>query len=264
MSVVAMIQARMSSTRLPGKVLKVVTGAPMLWRMIERVRRARQIDRVAVLTSRDVVDDPLVSFCHECNIECFRGPLKDVLGRYWLAAQHYRATHIVRLTADCPLIDPDVIDAVVMQHLAEHNDYTSNCLDYSLPDGLDVEVISYSTLKGLARTANKISEREHVTLHIREHPELYKVGSWMASECVSNMRWTVDYPQDLEFVRRIFDRLYPHNPDFRLSDVVALLAESPELNGINPDIPTNEGLSRSLQSDYEVTIDEYGQVPELV
>lgn len=263
MSVIAMIQARLSSSRLPGKVLEPVAGEPMLWRMVERVRHARQIHRVVVLTSREPQDDPLVGFCHERGIDCFRGSLNDVLGRYWQATQHYQATHVVRLTADCPLIDPEVIDAVVAKHLAENNDYTSNCLQYSLPDGLDVEVVSAKTLETIARVANRMSEREHVTLRIRQYDQEYKVGSWMADQDLSGKRWTVDYRQDLEFVRRVFERLYPVNPDFRLKDILALLAREPDLECINPDIPSNEGMTRSLQSDYEVTIDEYGQVPEL-
>lgn len=263
MSVIAMIQARMTSSRLPGKVLEPVLGEPMLWRMVERVHHARQIDRVVVIISREPSDDPLWRFCHNRSIDCFRGPLNDVLGRFWLAAQRYRPDHIVRLTADCPLIDPEVIDAVVAQHLADNNDYTSNCLEYSLPDGLDVEVVSYTALERLAHSANRLSEREHVTLGIRHRGEGFQTGSWVARTKLSGMRWTVDYPQDLEFVRQVFNGLYPNNPDFGLSDVLALLAERPELHRINPDIPSNEGMTRSLQTDYEVTINEYGQVPEL-
>ena len=235
----------------------------MLWRMVERVRHARELHRVVVLTSRESSDDPLVGYCHEQEIDCFRGPLNDVLGRYWLAAQYYQATHVVRLTADCPLIDPEVIDAVVAKHLAEHNDYTSNCLEYSLPDGLDVEVVSAQALESMAFAANKVSEREHVTLRIRQHHQDYKVGSWISDQDLSGMRWTVDYQRDLDFVRRVFERLYPSNPDFRMKDILALLASEPDLTKINPDIPSNEGMVRSLQSDYEVAIDEHGQVPEL-
>jgi len=263
MSVIAMIQARLSSSRLPGKVLQPILGEPLLWRMIERVRRAHHIDQVVVLTSRAESDDALADYCRRQKIACLRGPLGDVLGRFLLAIEHYQPSHVVRLTADCPLLDPAVIDSVIDQHLAQHNDYTSNCLEYTLPDGLDVEVVDAQVLRQLAFVAQWASEREHVTLRIRCHQGDYKVGSWLSDHDLSNKRWTVDYPQDFAFVSEVYQRLYPSQPDFNLHDILDLLATSPELEAINPKIAINEGLDRSLNSDYEVTINEYGQVPEL-
>ena len=263
MTVTAMIQARLSSSRLPGKVLQPILGEPLLWRMIERVQRAKNIDQIIVLTSADRSDDRLAEYCEQQQIDCFRGPLNDVLGRFLLAIQQYQPAHVVRLTADCPLLDPSVIDSVVAQHLTEGNDYTSNCLEYTLPDGLDVEVINAKVLERLAFTANLKSEREHVTMRIRQHQSDYQLGSWLFDNDLSNKRWTVDYPEDFAFVTEVYQRLYPSKPDFQLQDILDLLMASPELEAISPKVIINEGLDRSLNSDYEVAINEYGQVSEL-
>lgn len=228
----ALVQARLSSSRLPGKVLAPVLGVPMLGRQLERVARAR-IDRVVVATSTEPSDDPIERYLASAGFTCFRGSLDDVLDRMYQAARGERAEHVIRLTADCPLIHHAIIDAVVAEHLAGGFDYTSNTLRRTYPHGVDCEVMSFAALERAWREARAAPAREHVTTHILSHGEQFRLGSVEHGEDWSGYRWTVDYPEDLSLVRAIFERLYPSSPDFSIDDVVALFAREPELAAIN-------------------------------
>lgn len=242
MTVVAILQARMSSTRLPGKVLAEVEGKAMLARQLERIQRSRLLDEVVVATSRDASDLPLVELCAQLNIRCFTGSLSDVLGRFLTVLAHVPADHVVRLTGDCPLTDWRVIDQVIDLHLQQGNDYTSNTNPPSFPDGLDVEVIKASVLLALNQKALSVPEREHVTLSIYNHPDDYKIGNFTHHQDLSHLRWTVDYPDDLSFVQQVFARLYRQNPDFAMSDILQLLQQHPDLQSLNADHLRNEAL----------------------
>lgn len=226
----AVLQARMSSTRLPGKVLKPLAGAPMILRQIERVRRARRIDRLVVATSDQPSDDPLAAVLAEAGVEVFRGPLDDVLARFLGALDAWPAEHVVRLTADCPLADPGVIDATIARHLQAGADYTYNRLDPAgVPQGLDVEVITAAALRRVAREATAPDEREHVTWRVRQRPQDFKVAALVAAVDERGLGWTVDRPEDFAFVGAVYAALYPADPAFGAADVRALLQARPDL-----------------------------------
>ena len=249
---VAVVQARMSSTRLPGKVLKPVLGQPMILRQMERIRQARRIDRLVMAPSTDASDDVLADVCQAQGVECARGSLHDVLDRYYQVARRLVPQHVVRLTGDCPLLDPDLMDELITFHLAGRFDYSSNALgEPSFPNGLDAEVMRFECLERAWREARLPSEREHVTPYFYNHPELFRLGGYRGERDLSQMRWTVDEPEDLEFVRRVYAELYPANPRFRMGDVVALLEREPALSAINSGFERNEGYRKSLAADRE-------------
>lgn len=239
----------MASTRLPGKVLSPVVGRPMLCRVVERARRARRLDEVVVATSDQPPDDAVARLCQSWGVPCVRGSERDVLDRYVQAAAERDADVVVRITADCPLLDPEVVDEVVSA-FDEGVDYVSNIDPPTFPDGLDVEVASVAALRRAHREATLPSEREHVTLHIRNHPERYRTRNVAAAVDRSHLRWTVDEPQDLRFARAVYARLGDRN--FVTRDVLRLLDEHPELASVNAHIERNEGLRRSLGAE-EVT-----------
>ena len=220
--IVAILQARMTSTRLPGKVMKPILGMPMIGRHIERLNRCESLDRIVVATSRDPSDDGLAAYCESLGVRIFRGPLDDVLSRFAGAAVANGAGHVVRLTADGPLADPGVIDACVWRHIETGADYTSNTIERSYPDGLDVEVMTAGALKIMQAEAKDPYEREHVTPFLYRHPERFRIAQLVQSAQRSDRRWTVDTPEDFEFVSRVFYMLYPTNPRFGQADIEAL------------------------------------------
>jgi len=219
--ILAVLQARMSSTRLPGKVLADLCGAPMIARQIERVRRAERIDRLVVATSEEPADDPLAALVETLGVPVFRGSLTDVLGRFAGAVAAFGpAEHVVRLTADCPLADPAVIDAVIARHLETGADYTSNVLEHrTFPVGLDAEVIRAGALAEAAAEATDPHDHEHVTPFLYRQPHRYRLAGLTQTADEGEVRWTVDCPDDLAFVRAVYDALYPADPDFT-SDAV--------------------------------------------
>jgi spore coat polysaccharide biosynthesis protein SpsF len=211
-------------------VLKPLAGAPMILRQIERVRRARLIDRLVVATSREASDDVLVEVLKAADVEVFRGPLDDVLGRFLAALEACPAEVVVRLTADCPLADPEVIDATIARRQETGADYVYDRLDPAgYPQGLDVEVITAEALRRVGREATAPDEREHVTWRVRQRPQDFKVAALRPATDEREVRWTVDLPDDYAFVAAVYEALYPENPDFTSADVRALLARRPEL-----------------------------------
>jgi spore coat polysaccharide biosynthesis protein SpsF (cytidylyltransferase family) len=247
--ILAILQARVSSSRLPGKVLKPILGKPMLFLQIERVMRCRRIDLLVVATSTDRSDDILAQQCAERGILIYRGSLSDVLDRFLGAAQKYQPDAVVRLTGDCPLADWEVIDLTISTYLNGDYDYLSNIDPPTYPDGLDVEIISYRALIEAAAQARLPSEREHVTLFARNRPDRYRIGSVKQEVNLASLRWTVDEPEDLEFVRAVYKELYPSKHDFNTSDILALIERRPELSVINSNIPRDAGLSKSRAAD---------------
>ena len=223
----------MSSTRLPGKVMATILGKPMLACIIERIRRARGPDTLCVATSIDASDDPVADCCVGLGVECYRGSLNDVLDRYYRAAQPRGVEHVVRVTADCPLLDPVLLDAIIEQHLHEGNDITSNAFVRTFPDGLDVEVIRFTALELAWREALTRHQREHVTPYFYRPDTTFRLGAYRDTVDRSALRWVVDYPRDLEFVRAVYAALYPRKPDFGWIDILGLLETQPELAEIN-------------------------------
>lgn len=232
--ILAILQGRLSSTRLPGKVLEPVLGEPMIVRQLERLARSERIDRLVVATSIDTSDDPLEAELVARGVEVRRGPLHDVVGRFAGVVAELAPQHIVRLTADCPLADPAVIDLLIESHLASGADYTSNTIERTYPDGLDAEIVSAPAWDRLLALPLTESEREHVTLGLYSRPDDFVLGSVRQEVDRSELRWTVDLPDDLAFVREVYERLYHGNPGFGQDDILALLAEHPELNRTEP------------------------------
>lgn len=243
------IQARMSSRRFPGKVLRPLLGVPMLARQIERLQRSRTLDRLVVATSTDASDDGVAEIAAATGVACHRGSLDDVLDRFVGAARAFDATAVVRLTGDCPLADPDVIDAVVRLYHDSGADYASNTNPPTYPDGLDVEVMRMDVLEQAARDASKPSEREHVTLHIHQQPDRFRLVNLASPSDLSALRWTVDTPADFDFVSAIYAMLHPTKPDFRMADILALLQRHPDLTLGMADHERNEGLAHSLRQE---------------
>ncbi len=223
------LQARMSSTRLPGKVLLPLVGEPMLARQIERVRRSESAGRLVVATSNDAADDAIMVLCRTLKVACFRGPLHDVLGRFHGALLAFGPTdHVVRLTGDCPLTDPDVIDATIALHLKEAADYTSNTGDLTFPKGLDVEVFKAEHLATAMREARDPYEREHVTPFLYRHPERFVQARLECDPPLGHLRWTVDTPEDYAFVERVYEALYREKPDFTSEDIARVSQTWPQ------------------------------------
>lgn len=235
----------MGSTRLPGKVLAEIAGRPMLWHVVKRVRRATLVDEVVVATSTSASDDPLADWCSQNLIPVSRGSENDVLDRFYQAARAHGATTVVRITADCPLLDPQVIDKVIRRFQQGDVAYAANCLRYTYPDGLDTEVFSFTALEAAWREATKPSEREHVTPYLRSGRSLIANVENDTDLSSLNLRWTVDEPADLEFVRGVYAAL-AHKDFFVMSDVLAVTAAHPELNSLNAGIAANEGYYKSL------------------
>lgn len=246
---VAVVQARMSSTRLPGKVLLRTCGKPLLQHLIERAGHCPLIDRLVVATSTDASDDPLQALCAELGVPCHRGSLNDVLDRFMGAVRPFTPGWVVRLTGDCPLIDPDVISQVISAAREPGVDYASNALAPTFPDGLDVECMRAEVLEQAWREACKLSEREHVTPFIHTQPGRFALRQVQCDSDLSALRWTVDEASDFVFVSQVFEHLYPVQPDFRMNDVLELLRREPRLAGINTAFERNAGYARSLAAE---------------
>ncbi len=245
----AIIQARMGATRLTGKVMLDLEGKTVLERVIERVRAAKLVDEVMVATTNAENDKRIIDLCNTIGIKVFAGSENDVLDRYYQAALSIKPDHVVRITADCPLMDPKIIDAVIKLHLEEAADYTANILEETFPDGEDVEVMTFAALKTAWGNAGLISEREHVTPYIRKNPGLFKLVNYMAGENLSAKRWTLDNVEDYEFIKKVYSHLYKKNPLFGMEEILALLINEPNLEDINNHIIRNEGYAKSLRED---------------
>lgn len=244
--ILGLLQARVSSRRLPRKVLLPILDRPMILRQIERIRRSEGIDRLMVVTSTEPSDDPLCELCAREGLEYFRGSLDDVLDRFFQAAKVVQPQYVVRLTGDCPLIDPSLIDRLIGYAVDSGLDYASTALRPTFPDGLDAEIIRYSTLEAVWQQATLRSEREHVTPYIYKNPEKFKIGSIESEIDLSELRWTVDQQVDYEVVEAIYSALYPGNPHFSTEDILAFLGREPRWREHNSRLKRNEGYAYSL------------------
>lgn len=239
MRVVAIVQARMDSTRLPGKVLRDLAGEPMVGRVIERLRRVQGIDQIQVAISRRPADDPLLEHLSRLgDIGVTRGPEEDVLARFVQAADESGAEIVVRITADCPLLSPTVSHRVVGEFLRHraHCDYVSNTLRRTFPRGLDTEAFSYEALRVAHLEAESRADREHVTPFIWRQPQRFRLRSVVDSVDRSHHRWTVDTREDFELMSRIYAELHPRNPDFDYEEILSCLAEHPDWARLNRNV----------------------------
>jgi len=247
MKMIAIIQARMSSSRLPGKVLMPLAGKPVLEHVASRIQACKTISEVVVATSTDQTDDVIQSWCESKAVSCYRGSLKDVLDRYYQTAKYYQADAVVRITADCPVIDPTIVDDVVNGYLA--GGYEFYGLAGEFPNGLDCTIFAFTALERAWREAMLPSEREHVGPYIEKHPELFKSGGLYKFAGLFHHRWTLDEPRDYEFLQAIFARLYREETPFLATEVLALLEKEPDLININSQIVRDEGFLKSLVED---------------
>lgn len=247
--ITAIIQARMGSKRLPGKVLMPILGQPMLALHVQRVQAARLVDQVVIATSGHPSDQPIIEFAAERDIACIRGAVDDVLDRYYMAAKRTQSDHIVRLTGDCPLVDPALIDRVIRTHVHDENDYTSNVFPPTYPDGMDIEVMTFAALNEAWSYADKPSEREHVTSYFRRALEHIQIGNIAHDTDLSDLRITVDEAIDFEVVTAVFEGLVANGLNFGLSDIVQFLADHPHIAQKNAACERNSGFAESLKKD---------------
>lgn len=245
--IIAILQARISSSRLPGKVLKPILGKPMLTHQIERIQRSRKIDKIVLAISDEVSDQPLVELANDIGVDYFQGPLNDVLARYYLTAKKYQPEYIVRLTGDCPVADPELIDELIGYFIENNFDYASTAQTF--PDGLDAEIMTMQALSQAYEEAILPSQREHVTPFINQQPERFHLGVYGGAEDCSHLRWTVDEVEDFELITKIYESLYSSHPHFTWRDILNFVSKNPELVSWNAKYARNEGYQKSLQED---------------
>lgn len=243
-----MIQARTGSSRLPGKVLSEIENKPMIWHVINRVKKIKSVQQIALITTKEKSDKVLLDIAENEGIIGFTGDTKDVLNRYYQCAQKISADPIIRITSDCPVIDPYLIEEMLQFFLKNDFDYVSNIHPATYPDGLDAEIFSFQTLEKTALSAKLNSEREHVTPYIEKHPELFKIYNFENNTDLSQIRLTVDQKEDLKLIQKIYSLMSPKN-DFRLNEILDLISKNPKLLKINSKYKRNEGYLKSLKED---------------
>lgn len=261
MNYLAMIQARCGSTRLPNKVLKDICGKPQLQRVIERVRRAISVDEVMVVTSIDKQNLPILRLCADMGVRVGVGSEEDVLDRYYQTARLLKPEYVVRITADCPLIDPGLIDLAISK-MNPDIDYCSNSLNATFADGLDLEIIKYKALEKSWKEAKYSFEREHVTQYIICHPDKFHCMEFLSPDGnFAHHRWTVDEPEDFELIEKIYKHFIyeKHTEAFDYRDVLKFLEEHSEIMDINRKFQRNEGLRKSMEKDQQWENMENGQ-----
>ncbi|OCX54727.1 acylneuraminate cytidylyltransferase [Mucilaginibacter sp. PPCGB 2223] len=236
--IVIVVQARMSSTRLPGKVLKPILGKSLLSRMIERLQMIRHQATIIIATSDAEQDDIIETEANAIGVPCFRGSLSNCLDRHYQAGKKYNADVVIKIPSDCPLIDPRIIDQVLdfyLQHTGEY-DFVNNLHPATWPDGNDVEIMTMACIEKAWKEASRPLELEHTTPYIWENPDKFRIAniSWPAGLDYSmSHRFTIDYPEDYEFINRVYEELYPAKHDFSCDDILKLLDEKPEIYQIN-------------------------------
>lgn len=232
MSVAVVVQARMGSSRLPGKVLLELGGGTVLHQVLRRCKLIAHVDAVVCAVPDDAASAPLEAVAAQCGVRTFRGSEEDVLGRYLEAARAVAADVVVRVTSDCPLIDPDICQSVVSLREREQADYASNNIARSFPHGLDCEVFTLAALEKASLNSRAIEDREHVTPWLRRAGDVKRANLWSGNPALANHRWTLDYQEDLAFLRAVFESI-PVKDDTRMIDVLAFLDRHPEVAEIN-------------------------------
>jgi len=232
------IQARMGSTRLPGKVMKTLSGKPALWHVVNRLKYSGKINQIIIATTILPEDNEIEKFCLKENILFSRGSSEDVLLRYYEAAKKFNAEIVIRITSDCPVIDPKILDKMINKFIANQNeiDYLSNSLVRTFPRGLDAEIFSFSVLEKIHFEAKQNYEREHVTPYIYQYPEIFRLKNFANEIDYSFHRWTLDTEEDYKLISEIYNNLYKENSIFYFEDVLKLFEAKPELLEINKHI----------------------------
>lgn len=251
MEYLAIIQARMGSSRLPNKVLKKLCGKPMLQHIVERVQKCKYVDHVMVATTAQKADNAIEELCQRIRADYYRGSENDVLDRYYQAASKYQPKNVIRITADCPFIDPMLIDEIIKKHETGNYDYTSNTLVETYPDGLDTEVFKFTALMEAWKEADLASEREHVTPYIKFKGQ-FKRYSVERSPSLADKRWTVDTEEDFAVATQIYEALYEQDRIFLTSDILKFLEKHHEIEELNENAVRNEGYLKSVANDYRV------------
>lgn len=244
------LQARLGSKRFPGKTCEKINEQPMIWHIINRLKQVKQVSQIILATTEETQDKTLLDIATNEKIKTFSGSSHNVLERYYQCAKKFSVDPIIRITGDCPLIEYQLIDEMVIFFQKNNYDYVSNTLEPTFPDGLDVEIISFKTLEKLRERSKLKSEREHVTSYIKMHKSEFKIFNFKNNEDLSNFRWTVDEKEDLEFIRKIYS-LNNLKPSFNMYDVLRNISENPELLKINGNIRRDEGYYNSLKNDLE-------------
>ena len=229
---VAIVQARMGSSRLPGKVLADLGGCTVLSRVVQRLRRAKLLDEIVIATSESAADLPIGIECQRIGVKFFRGSENDVLDRYYQTFRKHSADVIVRITCDCPLIDPEIVDQTIQAFHDAEADYASNVFPRTFPRGLDTEVFTATALEQAWLNATRAYQREHVTPYMYEHPELFRLESIRSLVDYSSYRWTLDTPEDMELISSIYSA-FDNGGDFEWREVVTLMERRPELAKLN-------------------------------
>jgi len=245
-----MIQARTDSSRLPNKVLKTIEDKPLLWHVINRVKQIKNVDQIILITTKREIDKKLIGIANESKILSFQGDTLDVLNRHYQCALKFNADPIIRITSDCPLIDPLLVQEILEFFLSNDYDYVSNTIIPTYPDGLDTEIFSFMSLKQAANQAKLKSEREHVTSYIKNNSEKFKLYNYRSVQDYSKFRWTVDEKYDLDFVRQIYFEMRPKKI-FSMDDILKIISKNPEIQKINSNIMRNEGYLKSLKENGE-------------
>lgn len=250
--ILSIIQARTGSSRLPKKVLFEIEGIPVIRHVYNRVSSSKLIDSTFVATTDLLEDDGLVFFCEANEIPVFRGSSSNVLDRFYQLAKLINPKYIVRITSDCPVIDPQVIDHIIEEHLKGNFDYTSNTLEIPYPDGQDVEIFNFSSLENAWRNARLASDLEHVTPYIKLNENKFRINKVLSKKSYSKYRWTLDEKEDFELMKEFYKELYRENPLFGMKELLKLNFEKPHLQKINSMHHREEGYKKSLENDYLV------------
>lgn len=242
------IQARTQSTRLPNKVLALINDKPLIWYIIERLKSCERVEQIILATSNREEDKKLIEIANDCKVLSFVGDENDVLSRFYQATLKFNADPIVRITGDCPLVDPDLLDKMLGFYLENNYDFVSNTIIPTYPDGLDIEIFSFKSLRKTFNEAKLKSEKEHVTPYIWKNPGIFQLYNYRNKEELSNYRWTVDEQLDLELIRQIYSNFKP-KIIFSFQDVIEMGKLNPQIFKINEKINRNEGYLKSIKED---------------
>ncbi len=231
----AIIQARMGSTRLPGKIMKNISGQPLLWHVVDRLKRCNSLDEIIIATTTNEKDNVIDDFANNNHVKCYRGSEEDVLGRYLDAAKKFDIGQIVRITSDCPLIDPGTVDILIEEHKNKEADYSSNTMERTYPRGLDTEVFSTELLEVVDKEANETFQREHVTPYLYQNPDKFNLNNHTAKEEFHRpeFRLCVDTPEDFELIKIVYEHFYNPPNIVNIEDVIGLLDKEPDIAQIN-------------------------------
>ena len=256
--IVAIIQARMGSSRLPGKIMLTASKKPLLEHLIDRIRDSKTIDKIVIATSTNKEDDTIEEFCKEKNIFYYRGSENDVLSRYKMTAEEFSADTIVRITSDTPLLHFSIVDKVVQVYIDNNYDYVSNStpLPRTYPDGMNVEVFSKKILDEMYNNAKKPSEREHVTLFVVLQSKKYKIFRVDYKKDISKYRFNLDYELDYKLIKEIFNNLYKKGEIFTMEEIIKFLENNPDISKINSEIKPYEGILKSFDEDVKEGVED--------